>query len=397
MNESLKWKEWKAGDAHLINRAQWGEPEVQALQRVLSDDWLGDGKANREFEGKLSAFTGISHFNLTNSGSAALQVAMQTLRHTGRFTEGGLVLHPVTTFATSISSTMFFGGVPVFIETTPQTFVADPSQVERAVKQYPEIEGMVLPHLLGNIPDMDRIKKALGPNRFLLEDCCDTLGGTYKGKHVGSFGDFAAFSFYGSHHVTAGGVGGAIATNNPEYARLAKSLIFWGRDYSAGQDFLKRYQYETIGTDSQMTSLQAAFGSAQMDRLPGFVSRRKAQFERMSKLIGDSGYFEMPRTDANAQPSWFSFPLLVREDAPFKRQAFVDYLVKNKVEIRPIMCGNLLKQAPFAKLPHRSLDGDKFPIGDAIDARGLFLPCWGMAADQQADYERILKTFFAQV
>ncbi len=395
MDSSLGWKEWKQGDSHLINRIQWGPEEVKALEeKVLQADWFGYGKPQKEFEGKLAAFTGIPYVHLTNSGSAAIENALLALKKQGRWSPGDKVLHPVTTFATSISSAINLGLVPVFLETKPTTYVIDPEQVSKAIERYPEARGMVLPHLLGNIPDMNAITRSLGKHRFLLEDCCDTLGGTFEGKHVGSMGDAAAYSFYASHHITSGGVGGAVATRDKSLAEIMRSLTFWGRDFRPGdEEFLKRYTYSTLGLDNQMSAPQAAFGSAQMDRLPGFVSARKKQFDEMTELFDESGFFVLPETHPKASPSWFAYPLTVKESAPFDRGQFARYLTKSKVEVRPVMCGNITAQPPFANAKWLSLSDGRFPVGDQIEQRALFVPCWGMGEEQKRDYYKILGEF----
>ena len=174
---------------------------------------------------------------------------------------------------------------------------------------------------------------------------------------------------------------------------MAKSLIFWGRDYSASESFLNRYKYMTIGTDAQMSALQAAFGLKQMDKLKGFIEARKIQFKEMTEIFSRYDFFELPISHPKADPSWFSYPLQLKENAPFKREEFVDYLSKNKTEIRPIMCGNLLENECYRNAPHIALD-KSFPVADKISKFGLFLPCWGTPENQKKYYYEVLENFF---
>ncbi len=395
MKTGLSWKRWKQGDWHLINRIQWDEKEVQAVMDVFRNDWFAAGKKVKEFSDSFSKYTGIRYIIPANSGSAAIEAALLALKHEGRWQHGDSIIHPVTTFATSISSAINLGLKPVYIETRPQTYVADPEQVEMAIKNHPETRGMVLPHLIGNISDMHRIKRAL-EDRFLIEDCCDTLGGQFDGKHIGSFGDAAAFSFYASHHITAGGVGGAIGTNNERLYRLIRSTIHWGRDFSPGDDkFLKRYTYETRGLDAQMTEIQAAFATAQLKRLPEIVKARAEQFAEMTDLLDEHEFFYLPKSYPNAKPSWFAYPLTIKPDAPFTRSDFSRYLTNKKVEIRPLMCGNITRQAPFNTSERTSLKEGRFPIGDNVEFSSLFIPCWGMPRNQREDYYKILKDYLS--
>jgi CDP-6-deoxy-D-xylo-4-hexulose-3-dehydrase len=375
-----------------MNQIRWDSSEIGAMRQVLMDDWFGYGESNKKLEKKLSEFTEIKHVNLSSSGSSAILVAVKALMHEGRLKSGDLVLHPITTFPTSIASAIDFGIVPVFVETKPNTYVIDAEQVEEMIKKYPEIKGAIIPHLLGNIPEMDRIVRALN-GRFLIEDSCDTLGGQFDGKHVGSNADFVAFSFYGSHHISTAGIGGALATNNLRLAEVARSMIFWGRDFNLENTFMNRYKYATIGTNSQMSALQAAFGLAQMERLGDYIKARKNQFDELYAIFKKyDNWFELPESHVKANPSWFAFPLVVKNSAPFTREDFVKYLTDHKIEIRPIMCGNILKQPPYSKIKC-ILSKEEFPIGDKIESRGLFIPAWGMPEDQKKHYHELVSTF----
>jgi CDP-4-dehydro-6-deoxyglucose reductase, E1 len=401
MNKNLSWKEWVApGDMHLMNRVRWDGNELEKMMIPFEQDWHGYGDAQQRLEKSLTEFTGIKYFNLTNSGSTAITTALKVFKEQGRFNYGDKVLHPITTFPTSISPAIDYGAIPVYIETKPGTYVVDEKEVERAIEKHPDIKGLVLPHLLGNIANMDQIKELLG-ERWLIEDSCDTMGGHFKGKQVGKFGDFAAFSFYGSHHLTTAGVGGSLGTGNEELNKLAKSIIFWGHDYNTHNnkntptDFLKRYSTQTIGNDFQMSGVQAGFGLAQIEKLPQFIEERNKQFKEIDELFKTKGKenFILPNSDPLSEPSWFSYPLVIQEDAPFTRKDFVDYLAKNFVEIRPIMCGNLIKQPPFAKAKHITLDQGNFPVGEAIEERGFFIPAWGMPENQKQNYHLVLENF----
>ena len=383
-----------------MNRIQWDKKELERMLIPFIQDWHGYGDAQQTLEKKLIDFTEIPHFQLTNSGSTAITTGLKVLREQGKFKLGDIVLHPITTFPTSISSTIDYGGIPLYIETKVGTYVVDEDQVEMAIKKHPEIVGMVLPHLLGNVPNMEHIKTSLG-DRWLIEDSCDTIGSYFDGKHTGSFGDFGAFSFYGSHHITTAGVGGAIGINNEELSKLAKSIIFWGHNYDIHNNknthtsFLNRYATQTIGSDFQMSGIQAGFGLAQIERLPQFIKERKNQFQELEKIFHEKGeeYFVLPTSDSKSEPSWFCYPLVVKEDSPFSREEFVDYLTKNYVEIRPIMCGNILKQIPFAKAKKITLNDEKFIVGNSIEERGFFIPSWGMPENEKQDYHSVLENF----
>ena len=144
-----------------------------------------------------------------------------------------------------------------------------------------------------------------------------------------------------------------------------------------------------------MSGIQAGFGLAQIERLPQFIKARENQFKEVDRIFYEKGkeYFVLPTSDSKSNPSWFCYPLVVKETAPFTRKEFVKYLTENYVEIRPVMNGNILKQPPFAKSKHITLDERKFPIGDSIEERGFFIPAWGMPENEKQDYHETLEKF----
>jgi CDP-6-deoxy-D-xylo-4-hexulose-3-dehydrase len=228
------------------------------------------------------------------------------------------------------------------------------------------------------------------------------MGGYYDDLHVGNFGEVAAFSFYGSHHITTGGVGGALATHSEEIYNYAKSATHWGRnDYALLNDryekFSKRYWYETLGSDYQMTEIQAAFGIAQMATLHKANEKRSQRFRELTKYFNDlEDYFHLPCTDSGrAASSWFCYPLTIKPDAPFNRREFATYLIENKIEIRPIFTGDILKHPAFKALA----TFQKRIMGSGVHAlfvgyNGLFLPAWGMSDGEMEYMMDVLDNFF---
>jgi len=403
-----QWKEWEPGDPVLINRIVWGQTEIDQMQAVLNNDWFGPGRKVEEFARSISDYTAIDHVQPVNSGSTALTMAVEAMIALGQWKLGDWILHPALTFPTSIIPAIKNGLTPIFIDVDPHTYQINLKQVDAAIGIHGErIKGAIIPHLLGNICDLIVLMDILDSRPF-IEDCCDTMGGYYDSLHVGNFGHVAAFSFYGSHHVTTAGVGGALATHSEEIYDYAKSVTHWGRnDYALLNDpyekFSRRYWYETLGSDYQMTEIQAAFGIAQMARLDAANGKRLQRFMELSSFFNRTGFenfFYMPYTDSDeAAPSWFCFPLTIRPDAPFDRREFATYLIENKIEIRPIFTGNILKHPAFAELPDRQklLFDNQSKNADLIGENGLFLPAWGMS-DGEMDYMMdILERFLRRV
>jgi CDP-6-deoxy-D-xylo-4-hexulose-3-dehydrase len=235
------------------------QAEVAQLQDVLDNDWFGPGPKVDKFAALFSDFTGIPHCQPVNSGSSALTLAVETMIELGYWQPGDHILHPLLTFPTSVVPVIRAGLIPVFVDVDPYTYQINLDQVEDILSGYrmrTNIKGAVIPHLLGNICDMNRLLELLD-GRHLIEDCCDTLGGYYDGEHVGSFGKVAAFSFYGSHHITTGGVGGALVTEDAKIYDIAKSMTHWGRtDYDKLGTPYKRFSRRNRTTSSRSSCQQ---------------------------------------------------------------------------------------------------------------------------------------------
>jgi len=377
------WKVWRLGDPITVNRIVWDQREVENVLDVFQLDWFGP----RTYAEMAETFLGRLHDDrfaqLLNSGSSALFLGTLALQKMGLWKRGDKILTPVCTFPSTANPIWQAGMIPVFVDVEEGTYNIDAELAFDALDEHPDIAGAIIPHLLGNIPNMHDLTTMLG-DRPLIEDCCDTLLGEYDGQLVGTFGDAAAFSFYGSHHVTAAGVGGALVCADPDMHEIVHSMAFWGRDFApTGEpytDFLNRYRYREIGFDMQMTEIQAAFLVAQLERLHHIVELRHQRFlELFDALIAYDHLLVLPRQHDDAEPSWFGFPVLVREDAPFDREEFVRYLLEMKVEIRPLFAGNLLRQPAYRDSPHL-LVGDTTQADRCME-RAFFLPSWNMPQD----------------
>lgn len=393
----LSNKQWNKGDWLYINNLTWGRPEVSKIIEVLESNWFAHGKFNTEFEKLICKFAGLNYFQTTNSGSAGLEIAVQTLIQNGIWQKGDKILHPVCTFPTSISAAVMAGLIPVYCDVGVGTYVISDEAIEKAFEKYPDIKGAIIPALLGNAPNIDKLREHLG-DKILIFDSCDVMGTKWNEQEMAGLGDFAAFSFYGSHTISTAGVGGGVGTNNSEWADKIKSITFWGRDFGTDnlsqlESFLKRYSYKSLGLDGQMTAIQAAFGIAQMDRLEGFIQQRDIIFKKLVNLFRRyQDWFIMPtRVSTKADVSWFCFPITLSDNAPFTREYFAKHLLDNKIEIRPIMAGNILEYAPFKNTPHKTVG--EFPNAKKVFRDGFFIPACPMNEEQTNHYLKIIETF----
>jgi CDP-6-deoxy-D-xylo-4-hexulose-3-dehydrase len=395
----MTWKKWATGDPLTINRVVWDEAELNNIADVFKRDWFGPSKWAVELEAWMRIKTNTQFSQLTNSGSSALLLAVQSLVDKGIWKAGDRIIHPACTFPTSCTPLVLFGLVPVFIDVEPGTYNLNAKTAARALRDK-AIKGAVIPHLLGNMTDIDVLKDALG-ERALIEDCCDTLGSLWRNVHVGGFGIAAAFSFYASHHITTGGVGGCLVTNSKDLYDHVRSLTFWGRKIAPGrdayQDFLDRYTYQTIGHDMQMTEIQAAFGYAQTHRYPAILEGRRKRFEQMQNFFTGKyeRWFVTPKSHPKASPSWFGYPLEVRQAAPFERNQLAKALLDAKIEIRPLFAGNIIRQDAYKNVPHEVFG--TLAQADSNMVNALFLPSWLFMTDEQMDYQLdVLGKFLAR-
>ena len=352
--------------------------EMQFMVEAALDGWLTTGRFNAAFQQKLAAYLGVQHLITVNSGSSANLIAFNTLT-SPRLGErairpGDEVIGVAAGFPTTVNPILQFGAVPVFVDIDIGTYNIDASLIEGAITT--KTKAIMLAHTLGN-PFNLAVVTALCKKHglWLIEDCCDALGSTYQGQKVGTFGDIGTLSFYPAHHITMG-EGGAVFTRHAELAKIAESFRDWGRDcYCApgkdntcGKRFCQqlgdlppgydhKYTYSHLGYNLKITDMQAACGLAQLDKLEDFVVQRKRNFAFLSeRLSACSEFLLLPKATEQADPSWFGFPLTLRDNAPVSRTDLLTYLDQEKVGTRMLFAGNLTRQ-PYMLGRHYRVHG----------------------------------------
>lgn len=349
----------------------YGSEDMELLVESALDFWLTTGRFNSEFEKRFARRVNAKHAMTVNSGSSANLVAFSALtseKLRGRqLKPGDEVITAATGFPTTVNPSIFWGMTPVFVDVLMGTYNIDPVAVANAIG--PRTKAIMVAHTLGNPFDLAPIVQlAKQNNLFLIEDCCDALGSTYDGRHVGTFGDIATCSFYPAHHITMG-EGGAVFTNDDFLRRIMESFRDWGRDcfcepgkdntcgrrfgWQLGQlpkGYDHKYTYSHLGFNLKITDMQAAVGLAQLDRLEGFVDARRSNFAYLTAGLADlEQYFILPHATPRSEPSWFGFPLTVRADAPFSRDQLVQHLNSKKIGTRLLFGGNLIRQPYMLK------------------------------------------------
>lgn len=352
-----------------------GAQELKNMVEASLDGWLTAGRFNAEFEKKLAAFIGIKYLITVNSGSSANLVAFSTLTSpklgARAIQKGNEVIGVAAGFPTTVNPILQFGAVPVFVDVDPLTHNIDASKIEAAIS--PKTKAIMLAHSLGNPFNLDVVTALCKKhNLWLVEDCCDALGTTYRGKMVGTFGDIGTLSFYPAHHITMG-EGGAVFTNNSELKQIAESFRDWGRDCycqpgkdnTCGKRFCQKlgdlphgydhkYTYSHLGYNLKISDMQAACGLAQLEKAPQFIQARKDNFAFLKERLKDCEQFiNLPVATEHSDPSWFGFPITMKEDSPVTRLELLTYLDQNKVGTRLLFAGNLTRQPYMAGANYR--------------------------------------------
>jgi CDP-6-deoxy-D-xylo-4-hexulose-3-dehydrase len=366
-----------------------GESRIPCAGRVFDEDelvaavesslefWLTLGRFGAEFEKEFAAFFGTRFATLVNSGSSANLLALTCLTSPSlnerRLSNGDEVITCACGFPTTVNPIVQNGLQPVFLDVTIPTYNIDTRQLEAALSK--KTRAIMLAHTLGNPFDVDTVVSfAKKHGLFLIEDCCDAVGSTYKNKPVGTFGDLSTVSFYPAHHMTMG-EGGCVMTNQAMLRKVVESLRDWGRDcwcdpgvantcgkrfdWQLGElphGFDHKYIYSHIGYNLKPTDIQAAIGLAQLKKLDTFIRVRRENFSYLTEGLKDlKDFFVLPEATAASNPSWFGFPLFLRPDCGIARKHLVEYLEAKQIATRLLFAGNLIRQPAYQGINYRAV------------------------------------------
>ena len=347
---------------------------INAVDASL-DFWLTEGRFSQDFSEKIADFLGVDNVILTNSGSSANLLAFTALTSEKlgdkRLKPGDEVITVAAGFPSTISPIIQNNLIPVFVDVDIPTYNISVEALEKAIT--PKTRCIFIAHTLGNPFNLDAVTLlAEKHNLWLIEDNCDAFGSKYQGRYTGTFGHLATISFYPAHHITTG-EGGAIVTNDEALANIVRSFRDWGRDCycSSGENntcgkrfsqkfgdlpvgYDHKYVYSEIGYNLKMTDIQAAIGSAQMDKLPSFCESRKQNFKTLTAMFAPySRFFILPEATEHADPAWFSFIVTVKESSPFSREELVNQFTVNLIETRCLFAGNIIKQPAYRHVTYR--------------------------------------------
>lgn len=380
--------------------------ELSKLVDASLDFWLTSGRFSEEFVEKLADFYDVPEIILTNSGSSANLLAVSALTSLNlgekRLKPGDEIITVAAGFPSTVSPIIQNQLIPVFVDVDVETYNIMAERIADAISS--KTKAIMIAHTLGNPFDLNTVMEIVKKHDlWLIEDNCDAMGSKYAGKLTGTFGHIGTGSFYPAHHITTG-EGGCIITDDLELARLIRSFRDWGRDcYCEGGEnntcgrrfsakfgdlplgYDHKYVYSHIGYNLKMTDLQAAIGSAQIDKIQYFTQERKKNFKKLFTGLADlQDYLKLPQATKNSDPSWFCFPISVKENSKLTRDELVQLLTTEKIETRNLFGGNLLRHPAFLNIKKRIV-GD-LTNTDIVMERTFFIACYPGLNDEKIQY-----------
>lgn len=406
-DEAFKQQTFIPGESAVpVSGKVFDHKELSYITDSALDAWFTTGKFNAEFEKKLAKYINVKSVLTVNSGSSANLVAFSALTAKELGDEaimpGDEVITVAASFPTTVNPILQYGAIPVFLDVTIPHYEIDITHLEKALS--PKTKAVVIAHTMGNVFNLDVITAFCEKHDlWLMEDCCDALGATYNGQHVGTFGDIATLSFYPAHHITMG-EGGAVYTSNSKLKKIAESFRDWGRDCwcEPGKDntcglrfcqkqgdlpmgYDHKYIYSRLGFNLKITDMQAALGLAQLEKLDEFIKIRRHNFDLLKQgLLKHSNKLILPEATPNSEPSWFGFLITVKKDAGISRNDLVQKLNDEKIATRLLFAGDIRKQPYFKDIDYRTV-GD-LPNTEIIVNDTFWIGVTPMINDEMIDY-----------
>lgn len=407
-------------DNHKVEKFIMGETYIPASGKVLDEEdlcnlvdasldmWLTSGRFTDKFEDEFSKFLGMKYASLVNSGSSANLVALTALTShklgEKRLKLGDEVITVAAGFPTTVAPIVQNGLVPVFLDVELSTYNIKTEDLEKAISN--KTKAIILAHTLGNPFNLEEIMNVVKKyDLWLIEDNCDSIGSKYNGKYTGTFGHISTYSFYPAHHITMG-EGGAVVTNDKQLHDIIRSIRDWGRDCVCppgkdnycGKRFLQKqgelpygydhkYMYSHFGYNLKVTDMQAAIGISQLKKLPYFIEKRKENYKKLYLgLKGLEEYLILPEPTENSDPSWFGFPITLRENINLNRNNVIKFLEDKNIGTRLLFAGNIIKQPLFVDndIEYRMIGDMKNT--DSIMNRTFWIGVWPGLDDEEIGY-----------
>jgi CDP-4-dehydro-6-deoxyglucose reductase, E1 len=364
----------------------YGKEEIQAVINKLNKS-TQMGSSVAMFEKKISKLFSKKYGLMVNSGSSALTLAARVLN----FGSNDEIITPCLNFGTAVSSIILSGAKPVFVDIELDTLQININKIEEKITK--NTKALLVPNLIGNIPDWKNIKKiAKKYSLKVIEDSADTLGATIKNKSSGFYSDISITSFYGSHIISCAGNGGMFMTNNKVLFMRAKVLRSWGRMSTLikdsenikkrlnikleGVEYDKKFVFSEVGYNFEPSEIGASFGLVQLKKFKKFNNQRNKNFNsHISFFKRYNKYFIIPKVDNAIRTNFLAYPIIIKKNKFFSRKELQIYLEKNNIQTRPIFSGNILRHPAFKKFSLNINKISNFPNSDYIMRYGLLIGC----------------------
>jgi CDP-6-deoxy-D-xylo-4-hexulose-3-dehydrase len=369
-------------------KAVYNNKEINAVIKVLKKNSLNliDGPSVKLLERKVARIFGKRFGLMVNSGSSANLLALSSLN----IKKGSEIITPSLTFSTTIAPIYQLGLIANFIDVEKNTFIANINQIEKKINN--KTAAILIPNLLGNIPDWKKIKEIANKYKlYLIEDSADTIGYSLNKKNTGKLSDIVTTSFYASHVVTGAGFGGMVCFNNENLYNEAKLLRGWGRSSAifnesekitkrfsvkiSGIDYDKKYIFSKMGYNFLPSEISAAFAIEQLKKLKLNIKKRISNFNNLRNFfIKFSELLEMPILNKNIYTGWLAFPMIIKNNKFFNRTMLQIYFERKNIQTRTIFTGNILKQPVMKKINYKSNPQSSI-ISTNIMKNGVLLGC----------------------
>ncbi|WP_067800112.1 lipopolysaccharide biosynthesis protein RfbH [Actinomadura formosensis] len=357
-----------------VSGATLDEEDRVALVEAALDMRIASGVSARRFEREFARTLGLRKAHMTNSGSSANLLALSALTsptlEDRRLVPGDEVVTVAAGWPTTVNPIIQNGLVPVFVDVELGTYNPTPERIEAAIG--PRTKAIMVAHTLGNPYAVAEIAEIADRHElFLIEDNCDAVGSTYRGRLTGTFGDLSTVSFYPAHHLTTG-EGGCVLTSNLALARIVEQLRDWGRDCwcEPGEDntcrkrfeqqmgtlpygYDHKYIFSHVGYNLKATDVQAALGLTQLAKLEDFGAARRRNWRRLRDGLADVPGLLPPDPTPDSDPSWFGFIITVLPDASFTRAGLESFLGSRRIGTRRLFAGNLTRHPAYEDRPFR--------------------------------------------
>lgn len=365
-----------------LHEPSFGEEEIQAACEQMRTTHVTMGPKVRKFENQCAEYFGSQHALMCNSGSSANLLAVAALSNPAwpnHIKAGDEVIVPALSWATTVWPIIQHGLIPVFVDCDLSTYNFDYAKLEAAITE--KTRCIMVVHVYGNPCDMDIIMGlAKKHDLYVIEDTCESMGATFKGKAVGTFGDIGTMSLYYSHHITTF-EGGLCFTDNKELIELMRILRAhgWSREADSHADYVAQYPdidprflFVNIGYNLRPTEVQAAIGMVQLPKLSDFVHNRQATSNIYFKYLPHR-FLSFQQEQVGGIPSWFGFGIVLKDNAPFTVKEITSFLQERGIETRPIIAGNMARH-PALKMYKNRISGT-LENCDTIMQRGFAIGC----------------------